>query len=235
MALAKLRLGIAMVEFVTVFFSLVAGLQPVEVRVAPDVAAVELRLDGAPVAGLAGPPWRADVDFGPELAPHELEAVARDAVDRVLGRAVQGVDLPEGQAGARIALERGPEGRPVAATVDWDAAVEAEAVHLFLDGGELPVAGTANPPVRVPLPAIDTAVPHLLVAELEFAGDLRSTAIRGFGGELGATGTDELTAVVLASPEGDNPPASEVVAASLRLGGRPRRPLAACSPAAATW
>ena len=226
MAFAKLPLGIAMIEFVTVFFSLVAGVQPVEVRAAPSVATVELRLDGAPVAELAGAPWRADVDFGLELAPHELEAVARDAAGRVLGRAVQGVDLPEGQAGARVVLEGGPDGRPVAAEIAWNAAVGAEAVHLFLDGGELPVAGAASPPVRVPLPAIDTAVLHVLVAELAFPGNSRSTAIRGFGGDLGATGTDELTAVVVASSDGDVPPALEVVASALRLDGLPRRPLA---------
>ena len=215
-----------MIEFLSVYFSLVAGLQPVEVRVAPVVAAVELRLDGAAVAELAGPPWRAEVDFGPEPAPHQLEAIARDAAGRILGRVVQGVDLPEGQAGARIALERAPDGRPVAATVAWNGAVEAEAVHLFLDGAELPAGGAPTPPIRVALPAVDPAAAHVLVAELAFPGNSRSTAIRGFGGELGAAGTDQLTAVVMASPESDGPPAQEVVAGVLRLHGRPQRPLA---------
>ena len=62
---------------VSLFLGLVSGPQVVEVAVAERVATVELRLDGRAVGRLAGPPWRAEVDFGDALATHRLEAVAR--------------------------------------------------------------------------------------------------------------------------------------------------------------
>ena len=215
-----------MIEFITVYLGLVAGLQPVEVRVGPGVASVELRLDGAPATEIAHPPWRADLDLGPELAPHELEAIARDGAGRTLGTSIQGINLPDGQAGARIALERGPDGRPVAAAVTWNRALAAEAVHLFLDGAELSEGRAGPPPARLSLPAVDPAATHVLVAELTFRGNARSTAVVAFGALPGDGETAELTAVGVASSAGDGPPAREAVADALRLDGRPQRPLA---------
>ena len=67
-----------MIEILTLFAALVSGPQAVELAVAPEVDAVVVRLDGEEVANLEAPPWRLTVDLGPELAPHLLEAEARD-------------------------------------------------------------------------------------------------------------------------------------------------------------
>jgi hypothetical protein len=63
----------------TLFLGLTQGPQPVALAVVGEVAAIELRLDGRAVERLAAPPWQGTVDFGLELVPRELEAVAFDA------------------------------------------------------------------------------------------------------------------------------------------------------------
>ncbi len=64
-----------MVQFVTLLLGLTLGVKPIEVAVAGDAAAVEMRLDGRAVGRLEGPPWRLEVDFGHRLEPRLLEAV----------------------------------------------------------------------------------------------------------------------------------------------------------------
>jgi hypothetical protein len=62
-----------MVTFVSLFLWLVVGVQTVEVAVDHGVASVVPRLDGELVATISGEPWKAKVDFGELLEPHELE------------------------------------------------------------------------------------------------------------------------------------------------------------------
>ena len=50
------------------------------------VAAVELRLDGRRLGTMREAPWVMECDFGPEIAPQHLEAVALDGVGREVGR-----------------------------------------------------------------------------------------------------------------------------------------------------
>lgn len=213
-----------MIEFLTLFFGLVTGHQAVEVAVGPEVAAVELRLDGAPAATLAGPPWRAEIDLGAELAPHQLVAVALGAGGEEIARAHQGINRPDNRIGATTAVERDAAGRPVAATVTWDRRRfgRPEAVRLFVDGEERPAAGAD----RFALPALDPGAAHLLSAELSFGGNLRATATFGLGGDLGAGPTEEVTAVAVASTSGDGPPVWQAVAGVLLADGEPARPLA---------
>ncbi|MCB1033317.1 MAG: hypothetical protein KDD47_05730, partial [Acidobacteria bacterium] len=63
-----------MIAFVTLFLSLVAGPQEIEVAVGPEVARVELLLDGRNISTLTAAPWKLRHDFGLELAPRELLA-----------------------------------------------------------------------------------------------------------------------------------------------------------------
>ncbi|MEM9598361.1 MAG: hypothetical protein AAGD06_29115, partial [Acidobacteriota bacterium] len=83
-----------MVEFVTLFLGLTFGVHPVQLTVTGDPVRVELRLDADVVATLDEPPWRAQVDFGSRLTPHELEAVAIGSDGAELGRARQWLNLP---------------------------------------------------------------------------------------------------------------------------------------------
>ncbi len=94
-----------MIEILTLFLGLYHGVQTVELEVGEPVAAVELRLDGEAAGTLSGPPWKLAVDLGPELTPHELIAVARDAEGRELGRARRWVNLEFEAAGADGAAE----------------------------------------------------------------------------------------------------------------------------------
>ena len=89
-----------MIAFASLFLGLVYGVETVQVVVGEAVVAVELRLDGEAVRVLRQPPWRAECDFGSELAPRLLEAVAFDAADRELGRASQWLNLPQPRAAA---------------------------------------------------------------------------------------------------------------------------------------
>jgi hypothetical protein len=57
-----------MIEFVTLFLGLVLGVREVALVVGDEVAAVEIRLNDAPVATLTGPPWTLLLSFGVESA-----------------------------------------------------------------------------------------------------------------------------------------------------------------------
>ncbi len=78
-----------MIAFASLFLGLTLGLQPVEMVASGEVATVEIRLGGRPRGVIEGPPWTMDVDFGSELVPQLLEAVALDREGQVIGRARQ--------------------------------------------------------------------------------------------------------------------------------------------------
>ena len=98
-----------MIKILTLFLGLYHGAQTVELEVAEamadQVAEIELRLDGETAGTLTRPPWAIRVDLGPELAPHELIAVARDAAGGELARARRWINL-EIQAPADDATDR---------------------------------------------------------------------------------------------------------------------------------
>ena len=55
-----------MIEFATLFLSLVTGIHPVEVVVTDPVVSVEIVLDGQTVGVIEGEPWRINCNFGPD-------------------------------------------------------------------------------------------------------------------------------------------------------------------------
>jgi hypothetical protein len=180
------------IAFLTLFLGLTSGKQEVDVAVRGPAAAVELVLDGTPVARLGGPPWRTRIDLGPDLEPHELVARALDSKGQEIGRTRQILNLPRPPAEVGILLESGPKG-PVGARLHWNSLSLAAptAVSLSLDGNPVPVDDRAH----AVLPAVDPAVTHVLSAEVHFSATLVARTAVGFGGGLGDEVSTELTAV----------------------------------------
>ncbi|MGD2116661.1 MAG: hypothetical protein PVG07_16530 [Acidobacteriota bacterium] len=139
------------VAFATVLLGLLVGVQPVELEVGADVARVELRLDGELVGQRTGPPWVIPCDFGEDLAPHELVAIARDSLGNEMRRARQWVNLPPEPAGTgrpgglrartAVAVEVGKRGR--------DLDVQALADHLTVEGRPVEPAAVEKGPAEV--------------------------------------------------------------------------------------
>jgi hypothetical protein len=78
---------LAELVFVTRLLGLMSSTHEIQVQTDPSVHRVEILLDGKRAYVLRSAPWRAGIDFGPEIAPHELTAVAYDA---------QGVEIAAG-------------------------------------------------------------------------------------------------------------------------------------------
>ncbi|MEM1204760.1 MAG: hypothetical protein AAGN66_16145 [Acidobacteriota bacterium] len=206
-----------MVEFVTLFLGLTFGVHPVQLTVTGDPVRVELRLDAEVVATLDEPPWRAQVDFGSRLTPHELEAVAIGSDGAELGRARQWLNLPRAGAEARLVVVDDPSGRPRAVRLAWESFSGAEPVRVTLSfdgrplevGGDLAALGTAG--VDVQLPDHDPGALHFVTAEIELADGTMASAEATFGGRHGAEVSTELTAVpVLLSGKGTLPAAASM-------------------------
>lgn len=203
-----------MITFLTLFLGLVLGERPVAVQVAPEVAAVELYLDGEEVARMDGPPWRATVDFGPGLSPHLLEAVAYDGEGRELDRARQGVNLPRDPAEVTLFLETLEDGR-TRARLSWQSVVgtRPERVRMELDGEPLPADLTG-----AVLPPVDPDALHLLRAELTFPRGITASTERVFGGGYQESIESRLTAVPVSLERGGTPEVGELRGA-FRKGG----------------
>lgn len=214
-----------MIAFETLFLGLLIGSQQVRLTVAPEVRAVELRLDGEAVATLAGPPWQARCDFGPAPHPHELVAIARDGAGIELGRAHQRVNLPRPKAEAHWFLERDAATRQVtAARLTWEnlEAPTPRRVNVTLDG----VALRVPDPGRVGIPAHDPGTIHLLTAELVFSDHVTTRADVVFGGELGEQAETRLTAVPVRVDDGAALPPAASMQGWFTAGGRPLRVVA---------
>jgi hypothetical protein len=181
-----------MITFLTLLLGLVAGAVPVEVVTSGPVAAVELVLDGVPAARIGSPPWRAKVDFGRDLQPHELVARALDEDGEEVGRAALWVNLPRPPADVSLLLENGPHGRPARARVAWDAPDrKLLGLGVTFDGLPLPVDGGG----RAALPPYDPDEIHILRAEVRFDQGVSARKDRVFGGTYGEELDTELTAV----------------------------------------
>lgn len=213
-----------MIKFLSLYLGLLTGVQPVQVVVGGEVAAVEIFLDGASVGSVTSEPWRLEVDFGPELLPRDLVAVAYDREERELGRAEQPINLPRAAAEAGIVLERSEAGTVVAARVSWQSLARARPLGLeaTLDGVPLAV----DDPERIPIPAYDPEQLHVLVVDLRFTRDDVVQVVAGFGGTYFSDVTSELTAVPVVAGKRRLPPPEELQGAVL-AGGEPLAVVAA--------
>ena len=181
-----------MIEFLTLFLGIAAGLQDVSLLVDDQVATVEMRLDGEMVEEITGPPWEAEIDLGTRLIPHTLEAVGFDEEGSEVARALQLLNVPRPSAEVSLLLHRGRDDH-LQAELAWESASGAEPSEkiALLDDKEVPILEGG----RVDLGGVDTSRLHVLQVELWFP-DL--TSARGhlvFGGEYVDETSAELTAV----------------------------------------
>ncbi len=216
--------GADMVTFVTLFLSLVAGVFPVEVTVGEEVAEVEIVLDGRAAGVIAGPPWRLDCDFGPDLVPHELLAIARDDMGAELSRARQLVNVPRPRAETTILLERDKNGLPVTAQFVNRSVLGMRPIRVTatFDGSRLAISDHS----RCELPAYDPAQTHLLTVETEYLEGLSSRADAVFGGSFGATAQTELSAIPVTIDKGAEIPSVGQMTGWFRVRGEPLRVVA---------
>ena len=162
-----------MVTFVSLFLWLMTDVHTVQVAVDPDVASVEIVLDGQSIGVIDGPPWEIECDFGATLRPHELVAVARDANGFEIGRAVQFVNLPRPKAEVEVVFEMGPDGNPDAlrAVTESGERLQPLAVFVTFDG----LALIRRPGGRFVLPDYDPRIVHIVSAEAHFPGGVTAT------------------------------------------------------------
>jgi hypothetical protein len=184
-----------MIAFATLFLGLFLGQRPVEVVVGEGVAAVELRLDGDSLGTMTGAPWTMPCDFGSELAPRHLEAVARDGAGRELSRISQWLNLPQPAVVISAVLEPRQAGQPRVVRLSWEssAGAEPEAVTVTLDDAAVAVGD----PRRFELPPVDESELHLLHVEMRFEDWQKSRADLTFGGSYADEVSTENTAIAL--------------------------------------
>ncbi len=210
-----------MIEFVSLFFGLLHGVHAVELSAAGPVAEIELRLDGSTIGVLGEPPWLFDCDFGEDLVPHELVAIARDAEQREIDRNRQWVNLRlEGDAEAAIVFSGGEGGQPRAVGLVWESIGQRRprAIELELDGQPLAVGD----PAYIELPAYDPEAMHFLSATLHF--DEAPTRLEAsFGGGRGSEIRTDLTAVAITLDEGVKMPRPAQLEGWFLAGGEPVR------------
>jgi hypothetical protein len=178
---------------VTRLLGLVAGDMPIRVEAGAEVRAVEIRLDGETVARLAKPPWAASVNFGKELAPHELTAIAYDHGGDEVARDTQAVNLARGNAEVGVVLERKEDGMHARVLPRHYAGAKPAAVTVSLDGQ--PVSGTL-------LGKLERGAVHVVSAEVRFEDGVEAKQEVVFGGIFGEQLPAELTAVTVQEKRG---------------------------------
>lgn len=206
-----------MIEISTLFLALVFGPQRIDVDVSPDVAAVEIVVDGQAVARLDSPPWAAIVDLGSALRTHRLEAIAFDDAGREIDRDQQFLNLGHRREGGGLELLEGKDGRPEAVSLRWESIGQRQPVQVqvYFDGEPLAHENSR----RISLPSYEAADFHFVSAEFEFHdGTIRRSEL-GFGGRLGLEIASDLTTVVVSARGDAKPPKVQDLATAFRLQG----------------
>ncbi len=213
------------VAFASLFLGLVLGVQPVELSVGQGVASVELVLDGKTVARASGDPWTVSCDFGSELEPHRLEAIARDAAGRELGSALQWINLPRPEAEGHVVFEGGHDGRGVVARLTWESVAgdKPTKVTASFDGRPLQVSD----PKRIELPPYDPQALHFFHAQIELPSQLSAVVESAFGGTYSEETNTELSAVAVDLGDQKELPEPTALAGWFRADGEPLKPVAA--------
>jgi hypothetical protein len=204
--------------FLSLFFGLISGPYPVELTVDGPASAVEVLVDGRSAARIPGPPWKATIDLGRDLLPHEIVARALDAQGREIGQVQEWANLPHPLTKVEIALEGGGGGPPKGARVLWTnlAGEDVRSVSLSFDG--LPVK--LDREGRGELPPHDLKSIHILTAQVDFKPDKTVRRDLAYGGEYGTEVSTELTGVPVHARSGEVPPAGKL-AGWLTANGKP--------------
>ena len=210
-----------MISFASLFLGLVLGAQTIQLAVTDGVDRVDLHVDGQVIGTLNSEPWALEYDFGEELAPHELVAIAFNAEDEEVDRAQQWVNLPRQAAEAKLVLEKtgGTSGRTARLTWESLAGASPTAIRIFFDGEALDVPD----PRQFELPPHDSGQIHFLRAELEFAKSVTSVVEAIFGGTYADRVDTELTAVPIRLRKGVEDPAPEELEGWFLSDDRPLR------------
>ena len=209
-----------MIAFAFLFLGLVLGVHDVEVLVEGDVSTVRLVLDGEVAGEITTDPWRMQIDFGPTLRPHKLEAIALDEHGQEIDRVRQLVNLPRERAEAALLLEGQNPQKPDSARLVWQH-VEyqaAEKTTFLFDGEVLPLSGHD----QVQLPDYDPATLHSIEANIRFPDGVRYQAELNFGGQTIFGADSELTGVAVVSKDGTLPRLSSLEG-RFRSGDEPMR------------
>jgi len=206
------------ISFLTLFFGLITGSFPVELAVNGPAAVVELTVDDRASARLPGPPWKAKIDFGKDLAPHRIVARALDAEGKELSRAEEWANLPHPLTKVEILLDTAKGGVPRAATIVWTNlhGEQPESMAMTFDGVPLKLDKTG----RAELPAHDLKTIHVINAEVRFSAVQAVHRDVAYGGEYGSEVSTELTGVPLRIRSG-RLPAPDKLTGWLTQGGRP--------------
>ena len=210
-----------MIEFITLFLGgLGAGPRPVEIMAGDDVAIVEVWLDGELEKRLNAPPWKLEVDFGTELAPHVLDAVALDSANKELGRTRQWINMSPKPAQTSLIIEGVEQGKQAVARVSWESLAETndpESVEVYFDGLRL----DADDPRAIRLPTFDPHQTHHLRVRLEFSEAVFSESEAVFGGVYGNEISTEISAVPIRFEKGRRPKSAQAMAEWFTVGGVP--------------
>jgi len=182
-----------MIAFISLFLGLTLGTRPVELVVGDGVAAVELLLDGQTLGVLHEPPWVLECDFGDELKPAHLEAVAFSAREQEIARIGQWLNLPQPGVVISAALEARKPGQPRVVRLSWEsvAGAEPKSVNATVDGQPLAV----EDPRQITLPLVDESQLHLLHVEMRFEDRVTSRLDFTFGGVYIDQVSTEMTAI----------------------------------------
>jgi hypothetical protein len=203
-----------MIVFLTLYLGLVSGKQPLALKVDANVKSVRIVIDGTALATLTEPPWRAEIDFGPALLPHELDAVGLDAGGKEIARATQFVNVPRPSAEAEIVVDRNADGRPARAkvVVRHLAQEKPRGATMKLDDAALALDND----FAAALPAVDLKRPHLLIAEVKFGDGAVARRELVFGGQFAESAEAQLTPVAIVRT-GDAQPAGDCFVANGKL------------------
>lgn len=192
-----------MIEFATLFLSLVTGIHPVEVVVTDPVTSVEIVLDGRTVGVIKGKPWRINCNFGPDPLPHELIAIARDTSEQTVATARQLINLPRSKSEVRLVLLDPQNDAPTAVRLIIGSPLFVKPVRVAAELDGVPMQ--FENPDYVLLPPYNQMSAHVITAEVEFTdGSAAHSAISFSRGSSGLTET-ELTAIPIAVRENAEP------------------------------
>jgi hypothetical protein len=200
------------IAFASLFLGFYFGVVNVNLVAAESVTAVRLVLDGRPLPELKARPWKTVVDLGPELAPHELVAVAVDGKGSEIGRVRQWINRPRAEAEAYFVLDAGKGGTGRTARLTWQSAGFDEPVStvVLFDGQPLVV----KDPKRIEIPPYVPERLHFLRAELDFSRGIHAVAEVTFGGSHQDEVLTNLTAVPILVESGGKTPGLDALASA---------------------
>jgi hypothetical protein len=186
---------LAEILLVSRLLGLVAGEQRLDIQVDTTVKRVEVWRDGQNVQSLRKPPWITAVNFGPELAPHDVTVVAFDADGHELGRDSQAVNVSRPPAELGVLLQRDAAGKLTAA-IRWAHFAYRAPMRLTvkLDGHTI---SRKKVSASVPVSVTPDSGLHVLGVEAIFPDLIKTRKEIVFGGGFSEQMPAELTPVAV--------------------------------------